>query len=76
MKTTIALVTALTLATGALAVEVGKPAPGFTATDLNGHAGTQTVVVVPCRSLARVTGSASDLRGKVRFGLARIGWDI
>ncbi|MGO8837450.1 MAG: redoxin domain-containing protein [Limisphaerales bacterium] len=36
MKTTFALVTALTLASAALAVEVGKPAPDFTATDING----------------------------------------
>jgi peroxiredoxin len=36
MKTTIALFTALTLATAAFAVEVGKPAPDFTGTDING----------------------------------------
>ena len=36
MKTTLALVAALTLATAALAVEVGKPAPDFTGTDING----------------------------------------
>jgi len=36
MKTAFALVAALTLATAALAVEVGKPAPDFTATDING----------------------------------------
>ena len=36
MKTTIALFAALTLATAALAVEVGKPAPDFTGTDING----------------------------------------
>ncbi|HUZ06745.1 MAG TPA: redoxin domain-containing protein [Candidatus Paceibacterota bacterium] len=36
MKTAIALFTALTLATGAFAVEVGKPAPDFTGTDING----------------------------------------
>lgn len=36
MKTTLALFTALTLASAALAVETGKPAPDFTATDING----------------------------------------
>ena len=36
MKTTFALFTALTLASAALAVEVGKPAPDFSATDING----------------------------------------
>ncbi|HEX3890597.1 MAG TPA: redoxin family protein, partial [Verrucomicrobiae bacterium] len=36
MKTTIALFAALTLASAAMAVEVGKPAPDFTGTDING----------------------------------------
>lgn len=36
MKTTITLVAAMALATAASAVEVGKPAPDFTATDING----------------------------------------
>jgi len=36
MKSKLALFTALTLASAALAVEVGKPAPDFTATDING----------------------------------------
>jgi peroxiredoxin len=36
MKTKLALFAALTLATAAFAVEVGKPAPDFTATDING----------------------------------------
>jgi peroxiredoxin len=36
MKTTLALITALTLASAALAVEVGKPAPDFTGTDITG----------------------------------------
>jgi peroxiredoxin len=36
MKTTFALCTALTLASAAFAVETGKPAPDFTATDING----------------------------------------
>ena len=36
MKTTLALLTALTFATAAFAVETGKPAPDFTGTDING----------------------------------------
>src|SRR5450432_1609235 len=36
MKTTLALIAALTLATATFAVEVGKPAPDFTGTDING----------------------------------------
>jgi hypothetical protein len=41
-----------------------------------GHAGVQTVLLLPRRSLSRVTGGLSDLRGKIRFGLARIGWQL
>jgi len=36
MKTTFALVAALSLASAALAVEIGKPAPDFSGTDING----------------------------------------
>ena len=36
MKTVIALFTALTFGTAAFAVEVGKPAPDFSGTDING----------------------------------------
>jgi len=36
MKTTLVLLTVLTLAASAFAVEVGKPAPDFTGTDING----------------------------------------
>jgi peroxiredoxin len=36
MKTALALLTALTFATAAFAVETGKPAPDFTGTDING----------------------------------------
>ena len=36
MKTTLAIITALTFAASAFAVEVGKPAPNFTGTDING----------------------------------------
>jgi len=38
MKTILALFTALALASAALAVETGKPAPDFTGTDINGKA--------------------------------------
>jgi hypothetical protein len=40
------------------------------------HSGVTTTVLLPARSLARVTGGLSDLRGKIRFGLARIGWEL
>ena len=40
------------------------------------HGGVQTVLLLPRRSLGRVTGGLSDLRGKLRFGLARIGWQL
>ena len=36
MKTKLALFTALTLASAAFAVEINKPAPDFSATDING----------------------------------------
>ena len=36
MKTTITLISLLTLASAALAVEIGKPAPDFSATDITG----------------------------------------
>ena len=36
MKKTLALITALTLAASAFAVEIGKPAPDFTGTDITG----------------------------------------
>ncbi|MGA2030101.1 MAG: redoxin family protein [Verrucomicrobiota bacterium] len=37
MKTTFALIAALTLATASFAVEVGQSAPNFTGTDINGN---------------------------------------
>ena len=36
MKTTLAIFTALAFAASAFAVEIGKPAPDFTGTDMNG----------------------------------------
>jgi peroxiredoxin len=38
MKTVLTLLTVLTLATAAFAAEIGKPAPDFTGTDINGKA--------------------------------------
>lgn len=43
---------------------------------LLGHSGVTTVSLLSSRSCARVAPSLSDLRGKVRFALARIGWDL
>jgi hypothetical protein len=39
-----------------------------------GHSGEEVVVLVGSRSLARVSGGLGDLRGKIKFGLAKIGW--
>ena len=41
-----------------------------------GHSGVSTVTLLPSRSCARVLPSLSDLRGKVRFALARVGWQL
>jgi hypothetical protein len=43
---------------------------------LLGHSGVTTVSLLTSRSCARVAPSLSDLRGKVRFALARIGWEL
>jgi hypothetical protein len=43
---------------------------------LLGHSGVNTVPLLSSRSCARVSASLSDLRGKVRFALARIGWEL
>ncbi len=43
---------------------------------LLGHSGVTTVKLLSSRSCARVSPSLSDLRGKVRFALARIGWEL
>jgi hypothetical protein len=40
------------------------------------HSGVTTVPLLTSRSCARVAPSLSDLRGKVRFALARIGWEL
>ncbi len=41
-----------------------------------GHSGDEVAMLVPSKSLGRVTGGVSDLRGKIKYGLARIGWDL
>jgi hypothetical protein len=41
-----------------------------------GHSGAETAIVVPTIGLARSSASLSDLRGKIRYGLARIGWEL
>jgi hypothetical protein len=43
---------------------------------LLGHSGVTTVTLLSTRSCARVSASLSDLRGKVRFALARLGWEL
>jgi hypothetical protein len=41
-----------------------------------GHSGVTTVTLLAPRSCARVSASLSDLRGKVRFALARVAWEL
>lgn len=41
-----------------------------------GQSGTEFAVIVAPASLGRTSANLSDLRGKVRYGLARIGWTI
>ena len=41
-----------------------------------GHSGVTTITLMSPRSCQRVAPSLSDLRGKVRFGLARVGWEL
>lgn len=43
---------------------------------LLGHSGVTTVSLLSSRSCARVAASLSDLRGKVRYALARVGWEL
>lgn len=43
---------------------------------LVGHAGSRKEIVVSSAGLARCGRSPSEIRGKVRFGLARIGWEL
>jgi hypothetical protein len=41
-----------------------------------GHSGVTTVTLMPARSCARVGSSLSDLRGKLRYALAKLGWEL
>jgi hypothetical protein len=41
-----------------------------------GHAGDHMDVLVTAKSLRRSHGTISDIRGKVRFGAARLDWEI
>lgn len=41
-----------------------------------GHSGPDVVVLVAPRSIARITGGMNDLRGKIKFGLAKVGWSL
>ena len=41
-----------------------------------GFAGTEPAMLVTKAGLMRSNASTSDLRGKIRYGLARVGWDI
>jgi hypothetical protein len=41
-----------------------------------GHSGVATVTLLSSRSCARVGASLSDLRGKVRYALAKVGWEL
>ena len=52
----------------ALAAEAGFPC-------LLGHSGADVTVLLSPRSLASCDNPA-ELRGKIRFALARVGWDL
>jgi hypothetical protein len=41
-----------------------------------GHSGVTTVTLMSARSCARVGASLSDLRGKLRYALAKLGWEL
>lgn len=41
-----------------------------------GHSGVTTVTLMSARSCARVGASLSDLRGKLRYALAKAGWEL
>ena len=41
-----------------------------------GHSDADTVILLPPRSLARWNGGLSDLRGKIRFALAKHAWTL
>jgi len=41
-----------------------------------GFSGTEPALLVSKAGLARSNASLTDLRGKIRYGLARVGWDL
>ena len=41
-----------------------------------GHSGPEVLTLVNARSIARMTGGVNDLRGKIKFGLAKVGWSL
>ncbi|MCA9574438.1 MAG: hypothetical protein R3B40_23260 [Polyangiales bacterium] len=43
---------------------------------LVGHAAATAVVLLGADSVARCSANPADLRGKVRFALARVGWKL
>jgi hypothetical protein len=64
------------VAFSALPTEVQKELGEEQVPCLLGHSGVTTTTVLSTRSCARVAASVSDLRGKIRFALARIGWQL
>jgi hypothetical protein len=71
-----AVVRIAAVAFSALPPEVRKELGAEQVPCLLGHSGVSTVTLLSTRSCARVSSSLSDLRGKVRFALARIGWEL
>lgn len=41
-----------------------------------GHTESETVILLPPRSIARWNGGLNDLRGKIRFALAKHAWTL
>jgi hypothetical protein len=64
------------IAFSSLAPDVRKEIGAEQVPCLLGHSGVTTVTLLSSRSCARVSASLSDLRGKVRFALARVGWEL
>ena len=60
----------------ALAGKFADILAGETLPCLLGHAEGSTAILVNADGLARCGYNPADLRGKVRFGLARVGWQL
>ena len=41
-----------------------------------GIAGIEVAILVPPSGVGRSAGNLSDLRGKIRYALARVGWEV